>query len=219
MSRTAEHRRALLRNLVTALFEYERIETTVAKAKEARRVAERMITYAKRDSLHARRLVARTVQKEDVAKKLFDTITPWYATREGGYTRILRTRRRLGDGGELAILELVKTAEQKEADRKARAEKAEKDAEKKAERRKAKHEVEEAREVAAPAGEKAAATATATATAGRVDEAAEDAPKRPGKQERKPQEAREKKEAWRKEGKKGDGFFSRFWRRKSNRSG
>ncbi len=124
LSRTAEHRRALLRGLVTALFEYERIETTVAKAKETRRVAERMITYAKRNNIHSRRLVARTVQKEDVAKKLFDTITPWYATREGGYTRILKTRYRLGDAGEMAILELVKSPEQKEADRKLRAEKA-----------------------------------------------------------------------------------------------
>ena len=131
MSRTAEHRRALLRNLVTALFEYERIETTVAKAKETRRVAERMITYAKRNNLHSRRLVARVVQNKDVAQKLFETITPWYTSRQGGYTRILKTRRRLGDGGEMAILELVKTEEQKEIDRKARAERAEEKAKKK----------------------------------------------------------------------------------------
>ena len=131
LSRTAEHRRALLRNLVTALFEYERIETTVAKAKETRRVAERMITYAKRNNLHSRRLVARVVQKKDVAQKLFETITPWYTSRQGGYTRILKTRKRLGDGGEMAILELVKTEEQKEIDRKARADKAEEKAKKK----------------------------------------------------------------------------------------
>lgn len=146
LSRTAEHRRALLRGLVTALFEYERIETTVAKAKEARRVAERMITYAKRNNIHSRRLVARTVQNEDVAKKLFDTITPWYSTREGGYTRILKTRRRLGDAGEMAILELVKTDEQKEADRKRRAEKAaaaEKAAEAKGKKAKERAEAEE----------------------------------------------------------------------------
>ncbi len=124
LSRTAEHRRALLRALVTSLFEHERIETTVAKAKEARRVAERMITHAKKNSIHSRRLVARVVQNEDVAKKLFDTIAPWYATREGGYTRVLKTRRRLGDAGEMALLELVKTEQQKEADRKVRAEKA-----------------------------------------------------------------------------------------------
>lgn len=124
LSRTAEHRRALMRALVTSLFEHERIETTVAKAKEARRVAERMITYAKRNSIHSRRLVSRVVQNEDVAKKLFDTIAPWYATREGGYTRVLKTRRRLGDAGEMALLELVKTDQQKEADRKVRAERA-----------------------------------------------------------------------------------------------
>lgn len=124
LSRTAEHRRALLRSLVTALFEHERIETTVAKAKEARRLAERMITYAKRNNIHSRRLVARIVQDEDVAKKLFDTIAPWYSTRQGGYTRILKTRRRLGDAGEMGILELVKSDEQKEADRKKRAERA-----------------------------------------------------------------------------------------------
>ncbi|MBD3161078.1 MAG: 50S ribosomal protein L17 [Candidatus Eisenbacteria bacterium] len=207
LSRTAEHRRALMRNLVTALFEYERIETTVTKAKEARRVAERMITYAKRDNLHARRLVARTVQKEDVAKKLFDTITPWYATREGGYTRILKTRRRLGDGGELAILELVKSAEQREADRKARMEKAEKDAEKKEKRKKEK----EAMEGPAPPPGAPAATATETAE--------EEAPPEKPKKERKPAESKEKREKRKKEPKKGSGFFSRFRKGKSDRSG
>ena len=130
LSRTASHRKALLRNLATALFEYERIETTVAKAKETRRVAERLITYAKRGDLHSRRLVARAVQKPEVVAKLFDTIAPWYETRPGGYTRILRTRARAGDAGEMAILELVKSAEQKVAARKAR-EEAEKEAEKK----------------------------------------------------------------------------------------
>lgn len=129
LSRTAAHRRSLLRNLTTALFEYERIETTLEKAKEARRVAERMITHAKRGSVHARRLVARTVQNPEIVQKLFDTIAPWYAERPGGYTRILRTRARLGDGGEMAILELVKTPEQRAAETKAR-EKASKEAEK-----------------------------------------------------------------------------------------
>ncbi|MFC1572969.1 50S ribosomal protein L17 [Candidatus Eisenbacteria bacterium] len=130
LSRTQSHRKALLRNLATALFEYERIETTLAKAKETRRVAERLITQAKRGDLHSRRLVARTVQKPAVLSKLFETIAPWYATRPGGYTRILRTRARLGDGGEMAILELVKSAEQKAAQRKA-LEEAEKEREKK----------------------------------------------------------------------------------------
>ncbi len=130
LSRTTSHRRAVLRNLTTALFEHERIETTLAKAKETRRVAERIITKARRGDLHSRRLVARFVQREDVLRKLFETIAPWYATRPGGYTRILRTRTRLGDAGEMAILELVKTADQKAADRHKR-EEAVKDKEKK----------------------------------------------------------------------------------------
>jgi len=120
LSRTAAHRRALLRNLVTALFQYERIETTVAKAKEARRLAERLITFGKRGDLAARRHVARFVVRPAVAKKLFDTVAPWYAERQGGYTRIIRIGHRLGDAGETAYLELVKTPEQKEKELKAR---------------------------------------------------------------------------------------------------
>jgi large subunit ribosomal protein L17 len=120
LSRTAEHRRALLRNLVTELFRHERIETTEAKAKEARRLAERLITFAKRGDLHARRQVDRYMMSREVTQKLFSTIAPWYAEREGGYTRIIKSRHRLGDGGEMAFLELVKTEEQMAADRKAR---------------------------------------------------------------------------------------------------
>jgi large subunit ribosomal protein L17 len=153
----------MLRNLVTSLFEHERIETTIAKAKEARRVAERMITYAKRNNLHSRRLVARTVQNEDVAKKLFDTITPWYATRQGGYTRILKTRRRLGDAGEMAILELVKTGEQKEVDRKARAARAEAKAKSAEEKNKKASEREKDREKAEKAEKEAAKSETPAA--------------------------------------------------------
>ena len=117
LSRTASHRKALLRNLVTALFEHERIETTVAKAKETRRLAERLITKAKRNDLHSRRLVARVVRSETIVKKLFDDIAPLYATRPGGYTRIMKTRNRLGDAGKMGMLELVKSADQKAADR------------------------------------------------------------------------------------------------------
>lgn len=113
LSRTFQHRRALLRNLVTALFQYERIETTVAKAKEARRLAERMITFAKQNDVAARRHVATFVFKPAVVTKLFDTIGPWYTERKGGYTRIVRIGRRLGDAGETCYLELVKSAEQK----------------------------------------------------------------------------------------------------------
>ena len=120
LSRTSSHRKALLRNLVTSLFQYERIETSVAKAKEARRLAERLITFAKRGDVSARRHVDRFVTRPYVTRKLFDTIGPWYTERAGGYTRILRLGRRLGDAGEMAYLELVKTVEQKDAERKAR---------------------------------------------------------------------------------------------------
>jgi large subunit ribosomal protein L17 len=125
LSRTHEHRRALLRNLVTSLFLHERIETTVAKAKEARRVAERMITFAKRGDISARRHVDSYVFDPAATRKLFDTIAPWYAERQGGYTRIIRIGRRLGDAGEMAIFELVKTVEQKAEDRRRRIEAAE----------------------------------------------------------------------------------------------
>jgi large subunit ribosomal protein L17 len=118
LSRTHSHRKALLRNLVTSLFIHERIETTVAKAKEARRLGERMITFAKRGDLPARRHVARFVHGDDVVRKLFDTVAPWYAERNGGYTRIVRIGRRLGDAGETALLELVKSPELKEKLRK-----------------------------------------------------------------------------------------------------
>jgi large subunit ribosomal protein L17 len=125
LSRTHEHRRALLRNLVTSLFIHERIATTVAKAKEARRVAERMITFAKRGDLSARRHVDSYLFYESATKKLFDTIAPWYKERAGGYTRIIRKGRRLGDAGEIAIFELVKSDEQKAGDRQRRLEAAE----------------------------------------------------------------------------------------------
>ena len=120
LSRTASHRRAVLRNLVTALFQYERIETTVAKAKETRRLAERLITFGKRGDVAARRHVDTFIMRPDVTRKLFATIAPWYTERHGGYTRIVRIGRRLGDAGETAYLELVKSAEQKETERQAR---------------------------------------------------------------------------------------------------
>src|SRR5262245_62607023 len=120
LGRKREHRHALLRNRVTALFQYERIETTVAKAKETRRLAERMITFGKQGDVAARRHVARFVMKPEVVAKLFATIAPWYAERNGGYTRIVRIGHRLGDAGETAYLELVKSVEQKEQERTAR---------------------------------------------------------------------------------------------------
>jgi large subunit ribosomal protein L17 len=109
LGRITPHRTALLRNLATALFERERIRTTLMKAKELRPYAERLITQAKRDDdrLHARRLVAREIHDVTVVKKLFDDLGPRYATRPGGYTRILRLGPRRGDAAEMAIVELL----------------------------------------------------------------------------------------------------------------
>lgn len=107
LGRTASHRRALLANLVTALFEHVSIKTTLAKAKEARKLADRLINIAKRNDLHARRLVLAIVRDKKVVRKLFSEIAPRYAERNGGYTRVVGLGHRYGDGAELAILELV----------------------------------------------------------------------------------------------------------------
>jgi large subunit ribosomal protein L17 len=109
LGRITPHRTALLRNLATALFERERIQTTLMKAKELRPFAERLITLAKRDDarLQARRIVLRDIQDPVVVKKLFDTLGARYTARPGGYTRILRLGPRHGDGAEMAIVELI----------------------------------------------------------------------------------------------------------------
>jgi len=122
LNRTPAHRKMLYRNLVTALFEHERIQTTVPKAKEARSLAERLITFAKRGDLHARRMAARKINDPQVLKKLFEEIGPRYSERPGGYTRLLRlSGLRHGDNAELAILELVdSTARKKHTDTKKR---------------------------------------------------------------------------------------------------
>ena len=109
LSRNTEHRRALLRNLVTSLILEERIETTVAKAKAARGIAERMITLGKRGDPNARRLAAGYCMTPLAVKKLFQDVAKRYAKRPGGYTRIIRTGWRRGDGAETAVLELVGT--------------------------------------------------------------------------------------------------------------
>jgi large subunit ribosomal protein L17 len=121
---TATHRRAMLANMVTSLFKSERIETTVPKAKEARRLAERLITFARRGNaaaaggaaerkLAARRHVARTVRDSEILRKLFDEIAPRYVDRPGGYTRIIRLGSvRVGDSASKAILELLKKDEE-----------------------------------------------------------------------------------------------------------
>ena len=109
LGRTTPHRIAMLRNMATALFERERIRTTLPKAKELRPFAEKLITLAKRedDRLHARRQAARHIQDPAIVQKLFDTIGARFASRPGGYTRILRLGTRHGDGAEMAYLELV----------------------------------------------------------------------------------------------------------------
>jgi len=107
LGRTSAHREALLRNLTTSLLLYEKIITTVAKAKELRKMVERMITLAKRQDLHARRQAAEVIQDERVLKKLFETIRARYQERNGGYTRITKLDYRVGDGAPLAAIELV----------------------------------------------------------------------------------------------------------------
>ena len=107
LGRETSHRNLMLRNLVTDLLRNGRIETTVTRAKETRRMAEKMITLAKRGDLHARRQVLAYVLEEEVVKTLFDEIAPKYAERNGGYTRMMKKGPRRGDGAEVVILELV----------------------------------------------------------------------------------------------------------------
>jgi len=107
LGRTTSHRDAMLRNMVTSLLDQERIVTTVPKAKEARRVAEQMITLGKRGDLHARRQAMAYIRSGNIVAKLFDQLSNQYADREGGYTRIIRTGNRSGDAAPMAIIELV----------------------------------------------------------------------------------------------------------------
>jgi len=113
LGRTTSHRIAMLRNLVTSLFEHERIKTTDAKAKELRPLAERLIGLGKRGDLHARRQVLAVVRKAEVVRKLFDTISSRYQSRPGGYIRIVKLRNRAGDGAPVSLVELI--SEGKEA--------------------------------------------------------------------------------------------------------
>ena len=107
LGRSSDHRKAMLRAMVTYLLEKGKIETTVTRAKEVRAVAEKMITLGKQDSLHTKRQIYSFITKEDVAKKLIDEIGPKYADRNGGYTRIIRIGARRGDAAEMAVIELV----------------------------------------------------------------------------------------------------------------
>ena len=107
LSRTSAHRRALLNNMAASLFEHGRVVTTEAKAKELRPFAEKLITLARRGDLHARRLVERRIKDRDTLGKLFSEIGPRFASRPGGYTRILKMGHRPGDGADIARIELL----------------------------------------------------------------------------------------------------------------
>ena len=107
LNRTATHRSALFASLAVALFKHEQIATTLPKAKELRRVADRLITLAKRGDLHARRLAYSRIRDEAIVAKLFETLGPRYADRPGGYTRVMKAGFRYGDAAPMAVIELV----------------------------------------------------------------------------------------------------------------
>ena len=133
LSRTSAHRRAMLRNMVASLFKYERITTTKAKAAEARMYAEKLITRAKVDTVHNRRIAAKFIADERILNKLFTELGPRMKERNGGYTRVLKMGFRQGDAAEMVILELVdyklpepdSDKNEKKSTKKAKAEKAE----------------------------------------------------------------------------------------------
>jgi large subunit ribosomal protein L17 len=110
LDRTTEHRTAMFKNMVTSLLRHERIETTTPKAKELKRIADKVITLAKKGTEHARRLAHREVRDVEVLNKLFGEIAGRFSTRPGGYTRVIKTRRRAGDAAEMAVIELVERA-------------------------------------------------------------------------------------------------------------
>ena len=123
LGRTSDHRLAMLRAMVTYLLENGKIETTVARAKEVRSMAEKMITIAKTNDLHSKRQVLAYVTKEDVAKKLFDEIAPAYEGVNGGYTRIIKKGPRRGDAAEMCIIELVIKQEKTDKEEKGKSKK------------------------------------------------------------------------------------------------
>jgi large subunit ribosomal protein L17 len=107
LHRSSSHRKAMLQNLAVSLLLHERVRTTEAKAKEVRRLVDRIITWGKRGDLHARRLAVRQVRSRTIVKRVFDELAPRYMERPGGYTRILKLGPRMGDSAEMVILELV----------------------------------------------------------------------------------------------------------------
>jgi len=120
LGRTTSHKEAMLRNMVTSFFKHEKITTTDIKAKELRKVAEKMITLGKNESLHARRQAASVVRERGVVKKLFEEISPRYKDRAGGYTRIIKAGFRVGDNAPLAVIELIPQEVKKEEKPKAK---------------------------------------------------------------------------------------------------
>ncbi len=111
LGRTSAHRVALYRNMVTSLLDHERIQTTDAKAKEVRRLAERMITLGKRGTLHARRRALRVIRRREVTAKVFDDLAERYRNRAGGYTRVIKVGNRAGDAAPISLVELVEPDE------------------------------------------------------------------------------------------------------------
>ena len=107
LGRTASHRKATLSALATALIKHKKITTTVAKAKQLRLVIEPMITKAKTDNVHSRRIIARSINDKDIIKELFTEVVPKIGDRPGGYTRVVKLGNRIGDAAEMAIIELV----------------------------------------------------------------------------------------------------------------
>jgi large subunit ribosomal protein L17 len=160
LGRKSSHRKALHRNMVTSLFKHERIRTTKAKAREIRRTAEKMITRAKIDSVHNRRMIARDLKDKAILAKLFLDIGPRFKTRPGGYTRMLKIGYRAGDASEMVLLELV-SEEAEEAPKSRKSAKGRKPAE----------------PAATEASEKPKKKSSATASAGGESPAAEEAAK------------------------------------------
>jgi len=132
LNRTSAHRKALFRNLVTSLLEHEHVRTTDAKAKELRRVADRMITLAKRGNLHARRQAAAYIQRRSVVTKLFNEVAERFRERAGGYTRIVKIGVRHGDAAPMSVIELTDRGEQSKAEAEKKRERRRRQAEKKA---------------------------------------------------------------------------------------
>lgn len=123
LGRRTAHRLALFRNQLVSLFEHERIETTHAKAKALRPLADHVITLAKRESLHARRQVLTLVPNPTVVKKIFDSVAPRFSDRHGGYTRVFQAGQRMGDGAPVALIELIDRPEAEKKEKKGKKEK------------------------------------------------------------------------------------------------